>query len=414
MIIKEIIREMVKDGLTNRQISLKINDKDERYIRKLAAAVRRELAGEAAPDVAIVPGGFHLSAVSTTVNAEGEVTAKHFRAKSGDEGDVLPESGSFPAPDGMYVRSVSTLVDGQTGTVKQQWVKADKLKQDQFEAMIEASRRAAASIEPLPLIASPTVTDGELATLYTITDFHVGMLAWGRETGTPWDLVIAERVLIDMVSRMMISAPPSEVGIINQLGDFLHFDSLKAITPEHGHLLDADSRYQKVVEVAVRVLRKVVEMALQRHEKVYVYMHEGNHDPAGSVWLRVLFASLYENNERVIVEKSPKPYIAFQWGKTMLGFHHGHLSKTDSLPLLFAAMYPDVWGNTTKRYVHSGHLHHHMLKEHPGIKLEQHPTAAGPDAYAARGGWQSERQMTAITYHCESGEFSRQTYVPRE
>jgi hypothetical protein len=164
----------------------------------------------------------------------------------------------------------------------------------------------------------------------------------------------------------------------------------------------------------VRVLRRVVEMALQKHQTVRVYMHEGNHDPAGSVWLRVLFAALYEGNPRVIVEKSPKPYIAYQWGKTMLGFHHGHLSKTDSLPLLFAAMYPEIWGSTGKRYIHSGHLHHAMLKEHPGIKMEQHPTAAGPDAYAARGGWQSERQMTAITYHCESGEFSRQTYVPRE
>lgn len=372
----------------------------------------RTEAAHGAPLTKAVPAGFHLSSIATTVGKDGAIRAQSYRAKSGDEGDVVPESGTFPAPDGMYVRSVSTLVDGQTGVVKQQWVKSDKIKEEQFRAMLEASCRAAAEkLEPRTPVET-VATDEDLCTLYTLTDCHVGMLAWGRETGEPWDLEIAERVLVDTLIAMLEAAPPSRIGILNQLGDFLHFDSMKPVTPEHGHLLDADSRYQKMVEVAVRILCRVVDRMLIKHELVQVYMHEGNHDPAGSVWLRVMFARLYANEPRVRVEMSPLPYVAFQHGNTMLGFHHGHMAKKESLPLLFAARFPQMWGQTTKRYIHTGHQHHVDEKEHPGVKVIQHPTLAAADAYAARGGWLSERQATSMTYHRVTGERSRGIFIP--
>ena len=324
-----------------------------------------------------------------------------------------PVAELYPAPEGYLVKGTSSLFD-DTGKLRLQWVKTH-IDNDRFRAMVEAACRVAAEkIPPASLIAAPGVTLPELCTLYTLTDCHVGMLAWARETGEPWDLQIAERVLTDMFEHMVLGAPPSAVGIVNQLGDFLHFDGLKPVTPEHGHLLDADSRYQKMVEVAVRILRRVIERALAKHETVQVYMHEGNHDMSGAVWLRVLFSALYADNPRVSVEKSPLPYVAFQHGKTMICFHHGHLAKNNSLPLLFAAWFPQMWGATTKRYIHTGHRHHVEEKEHPGVKVIQHPTLAAADAYAARGGWFSERQVSAITYHNERGEVSRNVFIPEE
>lgn len=329
------------------------------------------------------------------------------------QGAAGPLSEIHAAPEGYLVKGTSTLID-QSGQVRAQWVKTT-LDADKFRAMVDAACRAAAeNIKPLKAIKAPTATDAELATLYTLTDSHVGMLAWGKEAGEPWDLSIAERVLTGTLLRLMEAAPPSELGIVNQLGDFLHFDSLRPVTPEHGHILDADSRYQKVVEVAVRILRRVVEYALTKHKRVQVYMHEGNHDEAGSVWLRVLFGALYEKNPRVIVEQSPLPYVAYQHGKTFLGFHHGHLTKNANLPLLFAAKFHELWGATTKRYIHVGHRHSVEEKEHPGIKVVQHPTLAAADAYAARGGWLSERQASSMTYHKEHGEIARTTVLPPE
>jgi biotin operon repressor len=318
-----------------------------------------------------------------------------------------------PAPEGYLVKGTSTLLDSQGNTVVQ-WIKT-RVDDDKFRAMVEAACRAAAgSVPPIGVIPLPRATAAHLCNLYTITDVHVGMLAWGKESGEPWDLLIAERCLTETFIAMMDAAPNAVQGVVNQLGDFLHFDSLKPLTPEHGHLLDADSRYQKIVEVAVRILIRLVNHALTKHERVQVYMHEGNHDPAGSVWLRVLFAQLYADNPRVTVGDSPLPYVAYQWGKTMLCFHHGHMAKNNSLPLLFAARFPQMWGETTKRYIHVGHRHHVDEKEHPGIKVIQHSTIAAADAYAARGGWLSERQATFMTYHLESGEIARGIFIPQE
>lgn len=180
----------------------------------------------------------------------------------------------------------------------------------------------------------------------------------------------------------------------------------------HKHLLDADSRFRKVVEVAVRLLRRIVDMALASHDEVILIVAEGNHDLASSVWLQTMFTALYENDKRIKINQSALPYYVHQHGAVMLGFHHGHMKKNEGLPLHFAACYPLIWGATTKRYVHVGHRHHVEEKEHAGVKVVQHSTLAAKDAYAARGGWSSERQMLAITYHSDFGEVARSTVTP--
>lgn len=315
------------------------------------------------------------------------------------------------AGEGYKLKGTSTLV-GKDGEVKLQWIKTDA-----DQKLIEEARRAAFQamcdvLPPLPNIPAPTLMEADLLTLYTLTDAHVGMLAWDKESGEDWDLKIAENCLVGTFIQMVNAAPASAVGVINQLGDFLHFDSLQPMTPTNHHILDADSRYQKMVEVAVRILRRVIEYALTKHATVQVFMAEGNHDPAGSVWLRVMFAQLYLNNPRVTVGMSPNPYVAMKWGKNLIGFYHGHLAKLTALPQIFAAKFREEWGTCPFVYVHTGHKHHVEEKEHPGMKVIQHPTLAASDAYAARGGWLSKRQATSMTYHKEKGEVARGIFIP--
>jgi hypothetical protein len=52
------------------------------------------------------------------------------------------------------------------------------------------------------------------------------------------------------------------------------------------------------------------------------------------------------------------------------------------------------------------------VREHNGMKVTQHATIAARDAYASRGGWVAERQITAITYHSAYGQVSSVTVVP--
>jgi hypothetical protein len=143
--------------------------------------------------------------------------------------------------------------------------------------------------------------------------------------------------------------------------------------------------------------------ALTKHRRVTLVICEGNHDLAGSLWLRKLFALLYKKEPRVTVHQSELPYYAIEFGKVLLGFHHGHLRKNEQLPALFSAQFREAWGRCPKVYIHTGQRHHKEWKQHTGAEVIQHPTMAARDAYAARGGWWSEREMTAITYNRHFG-----------
>jgi hypothetical protein len=317
-----------------------------------------------------------------------------------------------PVPEPFRVRGVSTYYN-KDGKASGQWVKS-ALDDGQWAAIKRAALAALA--EELPR-ADPVAFKGRpavdaLATVYTLTDCHVGMLAWGRETGVDWDLKIAESTLVGCFEQMIATSPAGAVGFVNQLGDFLHQDGLAAVTPTSGFNLDSDGRFEKIVEVAIRVLRRVIGMALAKHARVIVLLAEGNHDMVSSIWLRALFSAVYENEPRVEVLQSALPYYAYQHDETMLGFHHGHLKRNDSLPLLFAARFPEMWGATKHREVHTGHRHHEEIKEHSGITIYQHTTLAAPDAHSARSGYVSSRHITAVTYHKKHGRVRCDTVVP--
>lgn len=313
---------------------------------------------------------------------------------------------------GMVVTGRSTLTNLQTGEPVMEWVKESLDRQKAAEAQQAAYEALAATLPRIAPTVPPRATEGHLCTVYTLTDCHVGALAWHKEGGADWDLDIAEETLVGCFKHMIETSPASELAVVNQLGDFLHWDGLEAVTPTSHHLLDADGRFEKVVQIAIRILRQIVSIALAKHSRVHVILAEGNHDLASSVWLRQMFAALYEKESRITVEQSPLPYYAVEWGKTLLAFHHGHLKKNDQLPLLFAAQFAEQWGRTTKRYCHTGHRHHLEEKEHSGMIVLQHPTLAARDAYAARGGWHALRSATAVTYHRSYGEVWRTAACP--
>lgn len=307
------------------------------------------------------------------------------------------------APEGFGVKGVSTLY-GPDGDVKAQWVKTDRDKEQQkvaMEAAIEALSADIPRVEPLP---APINTYSHLCNQYVITDYHMGMLAWHKEGGADWDIRIASDLLEKCFERLVEQAPTAKKCVVAQLGDFLHTDGLLPVTPSHGHILDTDGRFSKIVQASIKVLRKVIDYALLKHDEVHVIMAEGNHDMASSIWLRAMFKALYENEPRVTVNDSEIPYYVYQHGKVMLAYHHGHIKNLHALPLFFATEYPEIWGATVYRYGNTGHKHHKESKEHSGMEVEQHQTLSARDAHASRGGWHANRVMKCTTFHDELGD----------
>lgn len=315
------------------------------------------------------------------------------------------------AAEGFAVKGVSTLYN-KDGELTAQWVKtsADDLRrQEMFEAYVEGLK------EDLPkyaAVAAPKASNKDLLCQYTITDYHLGMYAWGEESGEDWDLKKAEHLLTAWFETAIDLSPDAEIGLLAQLGDFLHWDGMDAVTPSHGNLLDADTRFQKVIRCCIRVIRRIIALMLAKHQKVHVVMATGNHDLASSAWLRELLAAMYDDEPRITVDTSPDVYYCIQHGKTSLFYHHGHKRKLGNLAEVFAAKFKKQLLSADHAYGHIGHLHHNAVAESSLMTIEQHRTLAPKDAFASSGGYMSGRDAKVITYHKEFGEVSRLTVSP--
>lgn len=331
---------------------------------------------------------------------------KNLKAKAAKMGHAPAHDMTHTVPDGFAVKGVSTYYDKE-GKPKGQWVKTNIDLERQEQLIREAVAAMAVEIKPEKPVRAPKHTLEKLLNCYVITDYHLGAKAWGEETGADWDTAIAEQLLIEWFGAAIAQAPDSKVGVFAQLGDFLHFDGLSAITPTSGHILDADTRFQKVIRVAISVIRRVTSMLLQKHDHVHLLMAEGNHDIASSAWLRELFAALYADEPRITVNTHPDPYYCIEHGATSLFFHHGHKRKVANLETVLVAKYRGIFGRTRFSYAHTGHLHHNVVQETNTMQIEQHRTLAAPDSHASRGGWISGRDAKVITYHADHGEVCR-------
>lgn len=315
------------------------------------------------------------------------------------------------APEGFLTKGTSTYYDSD-GKLRGQWVKTNLDPDKVTELLREMWSTFALDLPKAPNISPPKKVSENLLNLYTFTDYHLGMLAWHKEGGDDWDLDIAIGLLRASFLLMMQRCPPAKKCIINIQGDFLHTDGLKAITPGHGHVLDADSRYRKMCLAAIMIIKEMVALALTQHEEVELLICEGNHDEAGSGWLQLCFLMHFSECPRVTVHDQALPFYAIQHGKTMLAFHHGHKMKNEQLPLLFASQFGEMWGRTTKRFCNTGHRHHLDIKEHSGMTVMQHPTLAARDAHASRGGWMSERAAIGMTFHDRFGKYDEKWVTP--
>tara|TARA_X000001382_G_scaffold25412_2_gene15978 strand:+ start:2803 stop:3948 length:1146 start_codon:yes stop_codon:yes gene_type:complete len=315
-------------------------------------------------------------------------------------------------PIGHIISGKSTLYD-ENGKRLLQWVKTGNDKnfsQEIIEEIIEGINEKIDQATPLP----PTKKDyqSNIINQYTLTDFHLGMMAWGEETGDDWDLNIAEELVIDWFRHAISHSPNAESCIFAQIGDFLHWDGLLAVTPASKHVLDADTRRTKLIRISLKIIRQIVSMLLAKYKKVHILMAEGNHDEDSSIWLREVFKFHYENEPRITVDTNPDPYYYYEFGSTLLFYHHGHKQRNiKGIETVFISKQKQAYGKSKNCYAHMGHWHQDESETNL-MKVERHRTLAAKDAHASRSGYASGRDAKVITYHKEFGEVARMTINP--
>jgi hypothetical protein len=319
----------------------------------------------------------------------------------------------FAVPATHLMGKITYQVSGD-GKVERSWPRVspdDNLREAAMRAFVEALKDELPRAEP---VAAPDFAIDDKCNQYTVTDYHFGMMAWGEETGgADTDLKLQEQLWRKWWSYAIAQAPQADTAIFAQLGDLVHFDGLKAITPAHGHVLDSDSRFSKVVRTVIRCVRFAIRELLTKHKNVHLIFSDANHDEAGEVWMRELFAAYFEDEPRVTVDRSPGSFNAFEWGLTSLFYHHGHKKRFKDVDTTWVGRFREVFGRTKFSYGHTGHLHSdEMFTSNTGVKVERHETLAAPSSYEANAGYNSGRSAKVITYSKQFGECGRFTVTP--
>ncbi|WP_057464377.1 hypothetical protein [Pseudovibrio sp. POLY-S9] len=354
------------------------------------------------------PAGMQTRTVRVSEDGSGNVKGRSFQyALETGEGEQLPKH--------LKIKG-ATVTKEPDGSVSRTWLKYSQTElSPEFVAreIIEAFREDLPRALP---VAAPAVGEADLCATYILTDYHLGMLADADETRVAdWDMSKAEDLIVRWFGAAIKQAPNAKTAVLAQLGDFLHWDGLLPATPTSGHILDADTRWHKLVRRALSIVRRIVEMMLEKHEELRLVWVSGNHDMSSSVMMREFLAILYENEPRVTVDTTADLYHAFEFGNTSLFFHHGHKRGVNQVAQTMAAKFRDIYGRTQHSYAHIGHFHHKdqlKAKEDSLMEVEQHQTLAPADAHSATSGYVSKRAAQVITYHKLHGETGRLTIRP--
>ena len=357
-----------------------------------------------------------MNAADKALGLTSSATSKVLRAvkkKAALSGYSPEHDMTNTCPDGFMVKGTSTLYKDD-GSVGIQWVKTSVDKEQQEMAMQAAVEALSEDLKPYSPISKPEeVLEEHLHNSYVISDHHIGMLAIGEETGGEnYNIKRSKELLYGAMTHLVNTSPSAKYASILVLGDFLHYDGDKNQTEQSGHHLDADTRYYKMREAAVGMLRHTINEALRRHDEVRVHIVVGNHDDKSAGWLRFLFKTVYVDEPRVFIDPSERNIHMFTFGLNMVCITHGDKMKMPQIPLIMATDFPKEWGETVYRVCHTGHVHHDHIKEMSGATCESHRVLCPSDRYAATHHFRSLQSMKCITLHCEYGEVGRQTFNP--
>ena len=309
--------------------------------------------------------------------------------------------------DSEVVKSTSTLYD-KNGNIINKWVKADTSKstlKNLAKKFIEEYSTKLPKYDPQ--VSGKKFMYEDKLIVYPIADAHLGMLSWFNETKNNYNTKIADETIRRAITSLVLNSPSCQECLICNLGDFLHVDNLFNKTPKNENILDVDSRYAKILNVAIRLMRYVIEYSLVRHKHVTVVNCIGNHDPIGSLWLNAALQNIYSKEKRITILDNSSQRLYYRYYNNLFGMCHGSEIKDKDLPLLMATEEKEDWGDTDFHYWFLGHWHHNKSVDVCGCNVEAFSPICAKDAYAISKGYNSKSKMQYITFDKNDGEKER-------
>lgn len=317
-------------------------------------------------------------------------------------------------PDGFIVKGVSTYYD-KDGKPSGQWVKSTLDMDRARELMQEAMQSMIQDLPKIEVKKSPLDWQNDVIPWIQIGDAHLGMLAHSFEVGENFDLKIAERELCAAIGILIDELPNCDRIVVNDLGDFTHAENFAARTEASQHALDMDTRFPKMIRVYSRVMRFIIEKALEKARHVDVIVNQGNHSRTNDIWMAELLRVAYGHTGRVHILNNESVFIAYRMGNTLVMTHHSDKCKPNQLVHVMTNDYRKDYGETEHHYIDIGHVHHaSVMKEHPGIFVESFNHLAALDKWAHDSGYRNRKSITIVLRSKKYGEVGRRVLPIQE
>jgi hypothetical protein len=210
----------------------------------------------------------------------------------------------------------------------------------------------------LPPRVQSAARQGLLEILFA--DIHVGLQAWGAQSGRNYNPVIAagmfKNALHDLLQKSSSLKPERLVLVVG--GDLFNVDGSTFAGPDDAMpLAETFYRSELLLVYAINLLRQVAP--------VDVIMVPGNHDTNRLYYLGRVLRARFQNVPGVSVDASPGIRKYYSYGnRVLLGYSHGNNVSHRDLPLIMAQERPQEWGKSWHRAWGVGHYHGKETKIH--------------------------------------------------
>lgn len=392
----------------------------------------------------------HYTKLAESIHADisGEASQSLFDLLSDESAQSTPER----HVEGRLIRSLDDLVahlqlDLDEVEVKRFWVKSMKDGEvfnvsAQIEplaplsnvAVIEhiwktfiddAAEHSAPDYAPVKRHAIERGTEKMLE--IAIVDPHLGMLAWGKECGVPYDLEIGENDYRAAFTHLLSTASYySGIEQITMLvgNDLLHVDGpgfdakggTRGGATSAGTMQDFDTRLARLFTHVRKLLVDCIDQA-RLVAPVRVQIVPGNHDRHSMYKMGEVLSAWYRHDREVVIANSPAKRDYFAYGANLFMVTHGEefKRKRDPLITVFATECPpELWVRGKVREIHVGHNHINLEKvyvgdpaeniyEARGVRVRSLPGLTPEDSWHSENGYKHGRRATALIWRKEGG-----------
>lgn len=261
--------------------------------------------------------------------------------------------------------------------------------------------------EPRPALEAAS---NDILPALLVGDAHIGMRAYAKETRhSDFDTKIGVRQLLEATRYLVGKSERADHALLVDVGDFMHADSGHDTTHK-GTKVDVDTRHHMVMRAAAEAMISMVDIMLEKFNKVSVVISRGNHneDMAGAIQLMLYFYFHKEPRVNVVQTEGFYHYVTF--GKWLIGVCHGDKQKPTSLASSMARDMAKAWGDATHRIWLTGHYHKEKTVTLPGVKVKVCAALPPPDSWHAGQGYSGDSELELMTFRRSGGVHSQYLY----